>query len=160
MLHVVAATPTHSPDNVCRYQLWLGCIRCAAHRLPSQCPFQTPDTHSHECRFQLWDAYGVLPTVCGIKDKTGGCTYAGVQAESSANCIMPLEAVIDRLGALKVGDKVGGGGRGGGERGRQKGWGTEGTREGRTGEGEPQVPQQKCTAWFGLRAYGCDVQPP
>ena len=77
MLHVVAAIPTHSTDNV--------------------------------RRFQLWDAYGVLPTVCGIKDKTGGCTYAGVQAESSANCIMPLDAVIDRLGVLKVGDRVWGG---------------------------------------------------
>ena len=58
-------------------------------------------------RFQLWDAYGVLPTVCGIRDKTGACTYAGIEAETPANCIMPLEAVINRLDALKVGDNAG-----------------------------------------------------
>ena len=49
----------------------------------------------------------MLPTVCGVRDEAGECTFAGIEAESSANCIMPLNSVIDRLKALKVGDRVG-----------------------------------------------------
>ena len=71
---------------------------------------QVPSPPLCTYRFQLWDAYGVLPTVCGIQDDAGECTYAGVQAETPANCIMPLDAVIDRLGTLKVGDRRVGGG--------------------------------------------------
>ena len=55
----------------------------------------------------------MLPTVCGVRDEAGECTFAGIEAESSANCIMPLNSVIDRLKALKVGDGVGGVGAGG-----------------------------------------------
>ena len=54
------------------------------------------------CRFHLWDAYGILPTVCGIKDKSGECTYAGIEADSTANCIVHLDEVVHRLKALKV----------------------------------------------------------
>ena len=54
-------------------------------------------------RYKAWDAFGVLPTVCGIKsEKDGLCTFAGVQADSQANCIMDLGAVLMRLNALKV----------------------------------------------------------
>ena len=51
----------------------------------------------------------MLPTVCGVRDEAGECTFAGIEAESSANCIMPLNSVIDRLKALKVGDRAGDG---------------------------------------------------
>jgi hypothetical protein len=57
---------------------------------------------SYVYRFQLWDAYGILPTICGIKDRDGVCTNAGIEAKSMANCIMPLDAIVNDLKNLKV----------------------------------------------------------
>ncbi|KAG1681285.1 hypothetical protein FOA52_007331 [Chlamydomonas sp. UWO 241] len=51
--------------------------------------------------FGLWDPYGVLPTVCGIQDDNGKCTYKGIQADTSANCVMPLDSVVNRLHVLQ-----------------------------------------------------------
>ena len=105
-MHAVA-TDTHSAPTTCAgFSCGMHMAYCPPPAVPALSQFPTPTLPPIARRFHLWDAYGVLPTVCGIKDKAGGCTYAGVQAESSANCIMPLEAVIDRLGALKVGDEV------------------------------------------------------
>ena len=148
VLHVVVTPTTHCPDNVCRFQLWdaysvlptacrpspfpipdthspahcaqvpaLGCVRCAAHCLRHQ---------GQDWRMHLCGRPG--RELCQLRHASGGChrqaggTQGGRQwsggrggrrerraAESSANCIMPLDAVIDRLVALKVGDKGCGG---------------------------------------------------
>ena len=52
------------------------------------------------CSYRLWDAYGVLPLVCGIKPQRGG--EAGGSGTAPSHCVMDAEQVLAMIHQSKV----------------------------------------------------------